>query len=99
MADVIVRSCGLFEFKAGDAIHPKHRGQAIYYLLLFDLAHGKIVDVRTAQVEHEFVNCHQRLAELCHPQILTEAWNSAVPGAVFFARQVGNAPAESGHRS
>ena len=80
-ADVIVRGCGLFEFKAAEAIHPKHCGQGIHYLLLFDLSHGKIVNVRTEQVQHEFVNCHQRLTDLRHPQILTEAWDSAVPGA------------------
>jgi len=40
-ADVLVHDGGLFEFKATDAIHPKHRAQAIHYLLLFDLAMGR----------------------------------------------------------
>jgi GxxExxY protein len=83
-ADVIVGGCGLFEFKAAEAIHPKHRGQTIHYLLLFDLPHGKIVNLRTEQVQHEFVNCHHRLTDLRHPQVLTEAWDTAVPGADLF---------------
>ena len=53
-----------FEFKAAEAIHPKHRGQGIHYLFLFDLGHGKIVNVRNEEVEHEFVNCNQRLVDL-----------------------------------
>ena len=51
-ADVIVRGSGLFEFKAADAIHPKHRGQCIHYLFLFDLGHGKIVNVRTGRDQY-----------------------------------------------
>jgi GxxExxY protein len=83
-ADMIVRGCGLFEFKAAEAIHPKHRGQGIHYLLLFNLPHGKIVNTRPEQVEHEFVNCHLQLDDLRKPQISSEGWDSTVPGAEIF---------------
>ncbi len=83
-ADVIVGDGGLFEFKAADAIHPKHRGQTIHYLLLFDLAHGKIINVRTDEVKHEFVNCHSRLADLRNPIITDKTWDRTTPGAESF---------------
>lgn len=83
-ADVIVHDGGLFEFKAADAIHSKHRGQTIHYLLLFNLAHGKLVNVRTEEVKHEFVNCHRRLADLRNPTIIDEAWDRHTTGAEAF---------------
>lgn len=83
-ADVIVGDGGLFEFKAADAIHPKHRGQIIHYLLLFDLSRGKIINVRTEEVKHEFVNCNSRLANLRRPFIMEDEWNRKTPGAESF---------------
>ena len=62
--DVLVNSSGLFEFKATDAIHPRHRGQTLNYLLLLDLGHGKVINVRPEVVGHEFVNCPNRLVDL-----------------------------------
>lgn len=83
-ADVIVHDSGLFEFKAADAIQSKHRGQTIHYLLLFDLAHGKLINVRTEEVRHEFVNCHRRLANLRNPAFIDTAWDRNTTGAEAF---------------
>lgn len=83
-ADVIAACGGLFEFKAADNIHPRHRGQAIHYLLLLDLAHGKVVNVRPEQVQHEFVNCHRRLSDLRSPRIDVSEWDDRLPGAERF---------------
>jgi GxxExxY protein len=80
-ADVIICDGGLFEFKAAEAIHDKHRGQTIHYLLLFDLAHGKIINVRTEEVKHEFVNCHRRSIDLRNPRLLDDVWNPPVFGS------------------
>jgi GxxExxY protein len=84
-ADVIVSQSGLFEFKVAEAIHPRHRSQTIQYLLLFDLAHGKIVNMQTEQVQHEFVNCHRRLTELKRFRIDREHWKPRVAGSEVFA--------------
>jgi GxxExxY protein len=83
-ADVIVHDGGLFEFKAADAIQSKHRGQTIHYLLLFDLAHGKLINVRTEDVRHEFVNCHRRLANFRNPAFIDTAWDRNTIGAEAF---------------
>jgi GxxExxY protein len=80
-ADVLVNSSGLFEFKAADAIHTRHRGQTLNYLLLLDLAHGKILNVRPESLGQEFVNCPTRLCDLKHPTIVEQKWSPQIPGA------------------
>jgi len=82
--DALVQNSGLFEFKAADTIHPRHRGQTLNYLLLFDLAHGKVINVRGEAVEHEFVNSHKRLSELRNPKVSDAAWNPQFDGAEAF---------------
>ena len=49
--DTMVGPGGLFEFKATDAIHPRHRAQTINYLLLADLEHAKIINTRGSALE------------------------------------------------
>ncbi len=84
VADAIVGGGGLFEFKAVEAIHPRHRAQAINYLLLFGLHHAKIVNTRTERVQHEFVNCQDSLANLRYPEIQSDNFDLTAPGAVRF---------------
>ncbi len=79
--DVLINSSGLFEFKATDAIHPRHRGQTLNYLLLLDLAHGKVINMRPESVGHEFVNCPARLGDLKNPRVQDARWNPQVAGA------------------
>ena len=82
--DVLAYKRGLFEFKAAEAIVPRHRSQAINYLLLFDLPHGKIINVRPEQVATEFVNCHLRLDDLKDPVVDTQSFDSDIDGGNFF---------------
>jgi GxxExxY protein len=82
--DALVGGSGLFEFKAVDALHSRHRGQALNYLLLFDLGHGKIINVRTPRVEHAFVNCTIRLSELRNPRVVDRGWRPDIDGAAAF---------------
>jgi|APTNR8051073442_1049403.scaffolds.fasta_scaffold03059_2 GxxExxY protein len=86
--DVLINNSGLFEFKATDAIHPRHRGQTLNYLLLLDLAHGKVINVRPEIVGHEFVNCPKRLVDLRNPKIYDQRWDSRVAGAEAFRDQL-----------
>ena len=82
--DALVGAGGLFEFKAADALHPRHRGQTINYLLLADLEHAKLINVRPEAVEHEFVNCIRRRSHLRNPSVTDDQWDSATPGAGKF---------------
>ena len=80
--DVLVAS-SLFEFKAVDRFVPRHRAQLLHYLLLTDLKHGMLVNVRPEKIEREFVNSaltrEDRLAYV--PD--TTAWTDRLPGASF----------------
>lgn len=87
-ADMIVSQGGLFEFKMAESIHSRHRSQIIQYLLLFDLAHGKIVNMQTEQVQHEFVNCHQSLSDLRRFDVELDQFQSSVAGAGDFSAQL-----------
>ncbi len=82
--DVLAHKRGIFEFKAAESIVPRHRGQTINYLLLFDLPHGKLINVRPERVVDEFVNCHLRLDALRNPTVDTAGFDFAVAGASFF---------------
>ncbi len=83
-ADVLVNGSGLFEFKAVDAIHVRHIGQEINYLLLLDLAHGKVINVRPERVQSRFVNCHQQLVDLRRPLVRDSDFDASAPSAEQF---------------
>jgi GxxExxY protein len=80
-ADVIANQSGLFEFKAAETIHSRHRAQATHYLLLFGLHHAKIINMRPELVEHEFVNVQANLNELRNPKITDTSFLPNSPGA------------------
>ena len=54
--DVLVRGGAVFEFKAVEALVERHRSQLLNYLHLSGTRRGKLVNVRSEQVQHEFVN-------------------------------------------
>lgn len=54
--DLVFAGGALFELKAVEALTDRHRAQLLHYLLLADLLHGKLVNMRLESVEHEFVN-------------------------------------------
>lgn len=82
--DVLKDGSGLFELKCADALSSKHRSQTINYLLLTDLGHAKIINMRPEKVEHEFVNCHLRLRETRDPKIVFNRWDESLMGAKRF---------------
>ena len=54
--DVLANGCAVFELKAVESLTERHRAQLLQYLLLCELSHGKLINVRPESVEHEFVN-------------------------------------------
>jgi GxxExxY protein len=82
--DVLARRCGIFEFKAVESIVSRHRSQSFNYLLLFDLPHGKIINMRPERVVSEFVNCQQRLENLRDPGVIDHDFDAKLAGAEFF---------------
>lgn len=79
--DVLVAGAGLFEFKAVESLSGWHRAQILQYLMLCGIEHGKLVNVRPEDIEHEFVNCGWQ-REVRRAFIVDEArWINAMPGA------------------
>jgi GxxExxY protein len=54
--DLLVAGGAIFELKTADTLAHRHRSQLMHYLLLTDLPHGKLVNMRPERVSHEFVN-------------------------------------------
>lgn len=54
--DLLAENAFLFELKAVDGLLDCHRSQLLNYLLLTGLRRGKLVNLRSESVEHEFVN-------------------------------------------
>lgn len=72
--DVLIEGGAAFEFKAVDAIVGRHRSQLLHYLLLADLSHGKLINMRTEQVQHEFVNTSLRLSDRTKFVVTEQDW-------------------------
>lgn len=78
--DVLVANGAVFEFKAVEKLIGRHQAQLLNYLLLCDLAHGKLINVRSEGIEHEFVNTQWRRAERLMFEVNAARWDSAIPG-------------------
>src|SRR5258707_911174 len=76
--DVLVGEGAIFEFKAAESIARRHQAQLLNYLLLCDVAHGKLVNIRPEDVEHEFVNTQRKLSDRTEFDLRLDRWNSAV---------------------
>lgn len=72
--DALVEGGAPFEFKTVESLTDRHRSQLLHYLLLADLSHGKLVNLRTEQVQQEFVNTTLRASERAEFEIAAQGW-------------------------
>lgn len=72
--DVLVDGGAAFEFKTVEALVGCHRSQLLHYLLMTELSHGKLVNLRSEQVQHEFVNTTLRLSDRTQFEVSTNCW-------------------------
>lgn len=79
--DVVTAEGALFEFKTVEELLRRHWAQLLHYLLLLDLAHGKLVNLRTTEVKHEFVNAAMTTAERRSFSQERRDFDAASPGA------------------
>ena len=77
--DVLFQGAAPLEFKAVEVITDRHRAQSMNYLLLADLPHGKLVNLRPEQVEHEFINAPLRTAERQRFEVEARDWQDIGP--------------------
>jgi GxxExxY protein len=95
IVDVLVGEGAIFEFKAVESLVGRHRAQLLNYLLLCNLSHGKLLNIRPEDIGHEFVNTQWELRDRIRFEIDLARWNDAIGPAnlpqilVPFLRDVG----------
>jgi len=92
--DALVDGAAAFEFKAVDSLMDRHRSQLLHYLLMADLSHGKLVNMRTEQVQHEFVNTMLRKSDRTKFEVTDRGWQEIGDRPIMewctaFLREVG----------
>lgn len=83
--DVVLLGGGIFEFKAVEEICARHRGQLLNYLLLLDVAHGQLINLRAQEVEHEFVNAVMTTEQRKRFTVERRAFDDRLSGGRNFA--------------
>jgi GxxExxY protein len=83
--DVLVSGGGVFEFKTVDVLTSLHSAQLLQYLLVAELGHGKLVNLRKETVQHEFVNTTLRHKDRVCFSIAEAGWDQNIPGAQRFS--------------
>ena len=74
LLDLLVADGAIFELKAAEALVARHKAQLLNYLLLADASHGKIVNMRPEDVEHEFINTSLRRIDRVSFCVENEGW-------------------------
>jgi GxxExxY protein len=74
LLDALVGGGAAFKFKTVEALTAGHRSQFLHYLLLADLPHGKLVNMKTEQVQHEFVNTTLRPSDRTKFAVTDQGW-------------------------
>jgi GxxExxY protein len=92
--DVLVGGGAAFEFKAVESLTDHHWSQLLHFLMMADLSHGKLVNTRTEQVQHEFVNTTLRPGDRTRFEIIDHGWEEIgdkpiMEWCVAFLRDIG----------
>jgi GxxExxY protein len=82
--DVLLASGAIIEFKATDALSQRHKAQLLHYLMMTDLEHGLLINVRPEQVAKAFVNCAIRRCDQLAFRVSATDWREEIPGGKVF---------------
>jgi GxxExxY protein len=85
--DALFAAGAILEFKSAEALNKQHRAQLLHYLMLTDLEHGLLINVRPERVAKEFVNCALRREHRDDYRISATGWRADIPGGDYF-RQI-----------
>lgn len=72
--DLLVEGAAAFELKAVETLTDRHRSQLLNYLLLTELAHGKLANFRPDAIDHEFLNATQSRADRVQFEVVADRW-------------------------
>jgi len=82
--DAVLAGGGILEFKAVEAIVRRHISQLLHYLMLAELRHGLLVNLRSEQVTRRYVNNVLGHADRRRFTSRKVGWNPAPDGAKHF---------------
>lgn len=74
--DLVASAGAIFELKSVETLHARHSGQLLNYLLLTELQHGKLVNLRPEKIEHKFINATQTRADRIQFEIDDSEWHN-----------------------
>jgi GxxExxY protein len=84
--DIVADEGVILELKAAEALNDRHRAQLVNYLFLLELSHGKLINVRSESVAHEFINTNVTTADRKRFVVDDDGWVLSTPGAELFRR-------------
>lgn len=82
--DALFAQGAIIEFKAVEALNRRHQAQLLHYLMLMDLEHGLLINVRPEQVAKEFINCSLNNQDRLNFRISVMDWPEGMPGVGNF---------------
>ncbi len=81
--DALIDDGAILEFKATESLAPRHQAQLLQYLMLTNLCHGLLVNVRTEEVERRFVNSTMSYSDRTAFQIDDTRYDNSMEVAAF----------------
>jgi GxxExxY protein len=79
--DLLFCQGSMLEGKAAERLVAAHRTQALNYLLLAGLKHGRLVNFRTERLQHEFVSTTLTLEERRRFKVVDDEWVAMNPAS------------------
>lgn len=72
--DLVIENAFVVELKTTDALRQEHDSQLLNYLLILEVPHGKLINLRPASVEYRTINAAVSADKRRHFEISIQAW-------------------------
>ncbi|MBE2284882.1 MAG: GxxExxY protein [Prosthecobacter sp.] len=86
--DLLLAHGAILEFKAAEALVARHKAQLMHYLMLVDLPHGMLINIRPERVSREFVNNALTRQERMRFEVINNMLKPKPPGADVFQQHL-----------
>lgn len=95
--DLLVNNSVIYELKTVEALTGKHQKQALNYILMVGMRHGKLVNMRPSSVQHRFVSTNLTTKERYKFTIDDGEWNELDKDSNWLKQLMENLLAEWEH--
>ena len=94
--DLLVNNSVIYELKTVEALTGKHQKQALNYILMVGMRHGKLVNMRTSSVQHRFVSTNLTTKKRYNFRIDDREWNDLDKDSIWLKQLMENLLTEWG---